>query len=88
MFMTETEAQARFEVLPQRVHFEITYTIENRRTGQRAAVTFTGERPRLLDQVHSVYEDGWGLCGLVNFTRRNTDWNRTPVGANQTCYGR
>lgn len=90
MFSTETEMRHVLEALPERQYYEITYMIEERRTGRRAAVTLAGRSDDLLRQMHIVYQDGWAMDltehKLLNFTRRNTE-RRVALGANRTQFG-
>jgi len=86
MFYTETEVRKQLNKLPQNVYSELTFNIEERRTGRRAAVTVAGVRLDVQTQMHAVYNDGWGVTSLVSFTPRNTS-QRMPVGANQTRFG-
>jgi hypothetical protein len=87
MFDTRTEALGRLNALEPSQYYEITYKIEMRRTGQRAAATLMGEPAQLIEQMQVLYDDGWGIAGTVDFTRRNTNPFRIPVGANRTRFG-
>lgn len=92
MFMTQTEIRKAIQRLPDR-HYEITYAIEERRTGQRAAVEVVGTPNALLTQMNAVYDDGFAVTAnalghprIIAFGRRNTT-RRVPLGANRTSYG-
>jgi len=92
MFMTRTEIRKALERLPDR-HYEITYAIEERRTGHRAAVEVVGTPDELRTQMDAVYNDGFAVTAnalggprILEFGRRNTT-RRIPLGANRTSYG-
>lgn len=92
MFMTRTEIRKAIERLPER-YYKITYAIEERRTGQRAAVEVAGTPNELLTQMNAVYDDGFAVATnalggprILDFGRRNTT-KRIALGANRTSYG-
>ena len=86
MFNTRTEALGRLNALEPSQYYEITYKIEERRTGRRAAVTIAGVPAQLIEQMQVVYDDGWAIAGTIELTRRNTT-ARIPMGANRTRFG-
>ena len=86
MFYTETEVRKQLNKLPQNVYSELTFNIEERRTGRRAAVTVAGVRLEMQTQMHAVYCDGWGVTSLVAFAPHNTS-QRVAEGANRTAFG-
>jgi len=92
MFITRTEIRKAIERLPDR-YYEITYAIEERRTGQRAAVEVVGTPDELRRQIDAVYADGFAVTAnalghprIIAFGRRNTT-RRVAAGANRTSYG-
>jgi hypothetical protein len=86
MFDTRTEALGRLNALEPSQYYEITYKIEERRTGRRAAVTIAGRPAALIEQVQVVYDDGWAFAEKLELTRRNTT-PRLALGANRTRFG-
>ena len=87
MFSTQEEMRRGLSQLDARTRYEITYRIEQRETGRRAAVTLAGVPSQMLAQAEVVWDDGWGICEIIEMTRRNNDCFRIPRGANRTQYG-